>query len=391
MIVSWLIVAAASALLFLSVWIVIPGWSYWLLTLSVGATEYSPWLCVAGVIVCLLARGSSRLSHAAFVMAGGAALLASTPLARAPFALRRFDAEMSRAFGDGFLNRVPVSVIQGMRERPIVVADLFRGIAWGDASVVHGIVFARPDGQALTVTVYRPKAPGRFPGIVQIYGGAWQRGEPDDDPGFARYLAARGYFVFAIDYRHAPRWAWPAQMDDVRAAFDWIHAHAAEHSADPSRLAVMGRSAGAQLALESAYGPYGLPVRAVVSYYGPVDLAEGYRHPPQPDPLDVRAVDEAFLAGTPDSAPARYRDASPITYVTRRLPPTLLIHGSRDHIVEARFGRMLQERLLATGTPSALLEMPWAEHAFDAVPHGVSAQIALYYTERFLAGALAAP
>jgi acetyl esterase/lipase len=370
---------------------VVPGWSYWLLTLSVGATEYSPWLCAAAVIVCLLARGSSRLSHAAFVMAGAAALLASTPLARAPFALRRFDAEMSRAFGDGFLNRVPPSVLRGMRERPIVVADLFRGIAWGDASIVHGIVFATPGGQPLTLTVYRPNTTGRFPAIVQIYGGAWQRGEPDDDAGFARYLAARGYVVFAIDYRHAPRWTWPAQMEDVRTAFEWIHAHGAEYSADPSRLAVMGRSAGAQLALQSAYGPNAVPVRAVASYYGPVDLTEGYRRPPQPDPLDVRAVDEAFLGGTPDSAPARYRDASPITYVTRRLPPTLLIYGGRDHIVEARFGRMLQERLLATGTSSALLEIPWAEHAFDAVPHGVSAQVALYYTERFLAWALAAP
>ena len=71
--------------------------------------------------------------------------------------------------------------------------------------------------------------------------------------------------------------------------------------------------------------------------------------------------------------------------------PTLLIYGTRDHIVEARFGRMLHERLLATGTTSVLLEIPWAEHAFDAVANGPSAQIALYYTERFLAWAVASP
>jgi acetyl esterase/lipase len=138
----------------------------------------------------------------------------------------------------------------------------------------------------------------------------------------------------------------------------------------------------------AAYEPGAPPMRAVVSYCGPVDLSEGYRRPPRPDPLDIRAIEEAFLGGTPDSVPDRYRDASPISYVTRPLPPTLLIYGTRDHVVEPRFGRMLHEQLLATKTPSVLLEIPWADHAFDAVPSGVSAQVALYYTERFLAWAL---
>lgn len=177
-------------------------------------------------------------------------------------------------------------------------------------------------------------------------------------------------------------------MEDVRSALGWIRQHGAEYGADVTRLAVLGRSAGAHLALLSAYAPDSPPMRAVVSFYGPVDLSEGYRHPPRPDPLNVRAIEEAFLGATPDSVPARYRAASPIHHVTRRLPPSLLIYGGRDHVVEARFGRMLHERLLATGTPSALLEIPWAEHAFDAVPNGLGAQIALYYTERFLAWAL---
>ena len=194
--------------------------------------------------------------------------------------------------------------------------------------------------------------------------------------------------VFAIDYRHAPRWQWPAQLADVRAALEWIGRHGPEYGADPSRLAVLGRSSGAQLAMVAAYAPGGPPIRAVVSCYGPVDLVEGYRHPPRPDPLDVRGILEAFLAGTPGDALDRYHDASPVTYVDRRLPPTLLVYGARDHVVEARFGAMLHARLQATGATSVLLEIPWAEHGFDAVSGGPSAQLALYYTERFLAWAL---
>lgn len=74
--------------------------------------------------------------------------------------------------------------------------------------------------------------------------------------------------------------------------------------------------------------------------------------------------------------------------MNRQLPPTLLLYGSRDHVVEARFGRMLSERLRSAGTTCVLLEIPWAEHAFDVIPSGLSSQIALYYVERFLAWAL---
>ena len=72
----------------------------------------------------------------------------------------------------------------------------------------------------------------------------------------------------------------------------------------------------------AAFESNALPVRAVVSYYGPVDLTDGYRNPPSPDPLDVRAIEEALLGGTPDQVPERYREASPISYVARRLPPS---------------------------------------------------------------------
>lgn len=390
-IVSWLILVAAAILLSLAAWIVVPGWTYPLLVLSAGAPEVSPWLIVGGLLVCVLTvtvLGSTRVSHSAFAIALLSTVLASIPLTRAPFAIRRFDGEMQRALGKDFLAGVAPSALGGLRKRPIAIVDLFKGVDFGNAGITHDIPFASPAGQRLAMTIYRPDGAGPFPTVVQVYGGAWQRGSPGDDPELARYLAARGYLVAAIDYRHVPQWPWPAAMIDVRSALDWIRSHAAEYSADVSRLVLMGRSAGAHLAMIAAYEPGAPNVRGVISFYGPVDLADAYRNPPRPDPADIRAIDEAFLAGTPDSAPDRYRDASPISYVTRPLPPTLLVYGGRDHVVEARRGRRLHERLRAMGTTSVLLEIPWAEHAFDAVPSGPSAQIALYYTERFLAWAM---
>lgn len=387
----WAALGGAVAVLFLAMWIVVPAPTRALLPLGVGAPEVCAWLAVAALVAGALAAidaRRSRVARVALACASAALLLAASPLLRFPGTARRFDAAMDAALGPDRLRGVPAEVRAGMRPAPLVAGDLFRGIGASAARTDRGIVFARPGGVPLTVDVYRPMKPGRYPAVVQIYGGAWQRGAPGDFSGFARYLAARGYVVFAIDYRHAPRWRWPAQRDDVRAALAWVRAHAAEYDADASRMALLGRSAGAQLAMVAAYEPGAPPVRAVVSLYGPVNLAEGYRTPPRPDPLRVRGVLEAFIGGTPSELPARYREASPISYATRRLPPTLLVYGGRDHIVEPRFAAALHARLRATGTVSALLMIPWSEHAFDAVPSGPGAQLALFHVEQFLAWAL---
>jgi len=389
-----LLFAAAFVLVFLTSWIVLPAPNRTLLSLGVGAPELSAWLIAGGLVVGVLtlaAAGRGPLARATAVLALVSTMLASVPLVELPFVVRRFDRTMRTALGDDVLRGVPSDRRARMRSTPVVLVDLFRGIDAGDARVARDIPFASPAGVRLTLDLYRPPAAGRYPSVVQIYGGAWQRGAPADDAAFATYLAARGYVVFAIDYRHAPQWQWPAQIDDVRAALEWIHEHGGEHDADVSRLAVIGRSAGAHLAMVAAYEVGARsepPITAVVSYYGPVDLADGYRNPPRPDPLDVRSIEEAFLGGTPDLMPDRYREASPITYVSRRLPPSLLIYGGRDHIVLPRFGAMLDNRLRAAGATSVFLEIPWAEHAFDAVPFGPGGQLALYYTERFLAWAL---
>ena len=375
-----IVLVAVIALFLVAIWIVVPAPVLPLMPLGVGAPELSPILLLATLLfggLTLFAQ-DSRIKKTATTLAVVTLAICVVPLVRARMATATFDETLA----------VYRQSHAGMRPRPVVLGDLVRGIGAGEARVASGIEFARPDGHPLTMTVYRPTSAGRFPILVQIYGGAWQRGSPDDDRTFATYMASRGHVVFAIDYRHAPRWKWPAQIEDVRSALGWIRAHAAEYDGDASRLVLLGRSAGAQLALVAAYEGTPSDVVGVVSFYGPTDLAEGWRVPPRPDPLDARAVLETYLGGTPDQIPEPYRAASPITYVSAKAPPTLLLYGSRDHIVEARFGRMLNDRLRAAGATSFLLELPWSEHAFDALPSGLGGQVSLYYVERFLDGVL---
>jgi acetyl esterase/lipase len=332
---------------------------YSLLALALIAPELSPLLLLAALLLGLFAvrsTGPSRLL--AVFLCGGTVVLCALPLLQVRPTQRAFD----EATAD---------------------LDVALPAPLDSVSITRGIVFAEPDGQALTLDLYRPMTDRLLPVLIQIYGGAWRSGTPGDDASAATALAKSGYLVASIDYRHAPQSHWPAQIDDVRAAIDWVIANAGENGGDSQHVALVGRSSGAQLALVAAYTQ---PARidAVVSYYGPTDLAEGWKEPPTPDPLPVRPVLEAFLGGRPDDVPDAYEAASPIQYVSKRSPPTLLIYGGRDHVVEPRFGRELNDRLTTVGVPSIYLELPWAEHAFDRV-QGLSVWVVRPYVERFLA------
>jgi dipeptidyl aminopeptidase/acylaminoacyl peptidase len=77
-----------------------------------------------------------------------------------------------------------------------------------------------------------------------------------------------------------------------------------------------------------------------VGLYSPVDLTDGYRHPPAPDIVGSRPLESAFIGGTPDDRGEAYWDTSPITCADRRHPPVLLIHDGRDVIVTPALARL---------------------------------------------------
>jgi len=383
--IRWLGLVVGLVVLWFGVWIYLPAPTYFLLTFSVGAPEISAWLVVASVVGLGLSLVDVQTSTVARLGTAAAALgflFSLSVWTRVRGTIRLADDEMRQMSAEP---AIP------LRAKPIVVADLFRHIAIGDAKVVRDIAFASPGGVQLHADIYRPPRDGVFPIVVQIYGGAWQRGSPSDFSNFATWLASSGYVVIAIDYRHAPAWRWPTQIDDVGTALKWVAAHGAEYGGDPSRMVLIGRSAGAHLATMAAWATMPARLRGVVSYYGPVDLVESYKNPPSPDPLDVRSVEEALIGAPLDRAADRYADASTITHVwngRNPLPPTLLIYGGRDHIVEAKYGATIVNALRARGTQVGYIEIPWADHAFDEVFNGPSSQIAMYYTERFIAWAV---
>jgi acetyl esterase/lipase len=244
--------------------------------------------------------------------------------------------------------------------------------------------------------------PAGAPIAIQIHGGGWiignkeQQGRP-----LALHLAAHGWVVVVPNYRLSPKWAFPAQLIDIKRAIAWTREHAADFGADPSFVAVTGGSAGGHLAAltalsqnDPAYQPgfedADTSVQAAVPYYGVYDVTNeaGTRYGRQ----RLRFLMERLIMQ------AKYADnrelfdgASPVVRAAAHdpeaIPPFFVIHGAHDSLVPVSEGRLFVERLRAVSTaPVAYAELPGAQHAFD-VFGSVRVAHVLRGVERFISAA----
>ena len=109
---------------------------------------------------------------------------------------------------------------------------------------VHEVEYRNDGGNPWMVTIYEPQGSGPFPALLDVHGGAWNRGDRTADDVMNRALAASGVVVAAVDFRLAPEHPYPAQVQDVNFATRWLKAHAAEFNADPATVGGMGCSSG---------------------------------------------------------------------------------------------------------------------------------------------------
>lgn len=181
--------------------------------------------------------------------------------------------------------------------------------------------------QAQQGDLYLPlKARAPFATVLVVHGGSWQHGDRGDMSRVAAALAAQGYAAFTIDYRLAPQYRHPAQLQDLEQASKWLQANAARYELDTRRFAAWGYSAGAHLVSLLAVQPplAGVPrLSAVVSGGTPADLRI------YPDSPSVKAL----LNARPVEAPGLYAEASPLAQVRPGLPAFFLYHGSADDLV----------------------------------------------------------
>ena len=202
--------------------------------------------------------------------------------------------------------------------------------------------------------------------MVLIHGGAWATGDKTDFASFVDSLQRRlpSYAIFNINYRLSTGTSnsFPAQENDTKAAIEFIYAKRDEYKIS-DKFVLLGASAGGHLALLQGY-KYSSPVKvkAMVSFFGPTDMADLYNNPASP--FIPAATIAQIVGATPTSNPALYQQSSPIHFVTAQSPPTILLHGGLDPLVSPSQAVALDAKLQLMGVVHQYVFYPTEAHGW---------------------------
>lgn len=250
----------------------------------------------------------------------------------------------------------------------------------------RNIIFGMYAGMALLMDVHRPEKSNGL-GVLFIGGSGWTAPPGMDAPGlkdketqlhrWMPTLLGAGYTAFAVNHRAAPRFPYPAPLEDIERAVRFVRSRAVEFGIEASRIGAVAGSSGAHLAclaaLRAAGGNPGCtdPVdressalQCLILREAPTDLLQMAR---EGDAEGAEYV-HAFLCGEGVREPPSletYAAASPLRLVSRVAPPTLLIHGDADTTVPYRQSVAMEEALRGAGTAVKLIRIPGGVHAPD--------------------------
>ncbi len=236
----------------------------------------------------------------------------------------------------------------------------------------ESLLLRRADGSALPVERYRSPRPGS-PTVIYLHGGGWVTGSCRDHPERLAALAARGITVLSVGYRTVDRAPFPSQRDDVEAVISAL-------APAGTGLFLMGASAGAHLAALICYTSRHA-VDGVIGLFGRYDLtsagdelrpapglavpAEILRAEARPglSGLDARSRLALLAGASPSSVDDEMLAAlSPASVITHAAPPTLLLHGTRDAVVDHRHSERLAARAAEVGVPCRVILIAGANH-----------------------------
>ncbi|WP_461147130.1 alpha/beta hydrolase fold domain-containing protein [Spirosoma pulveris] len=238
----------------------------------------------------------------------------------------------------------------------------------------QNIAYCQRNGRSLHLDAFYPAQTARNkrrPAVLLIHGGGWRSGDRSQQVPMAQYLAAHGYVAVTAEYRLSTEALYPAAVHDLKAAIRWLHAHAREYTIDTTRLAVLGCSAGGQLAalLGATNGVLALEgsgcadghsstVQAVVD----VDGVLAFDHPESAEGNDSKSISAAtyWFGGPKAQTIDLWHEASALTYARQQTVPILFLNSSAERMHAGRDD--LRKELDSRGIYSE-------EHTFADAPH----------------------
>jgi acetyl esterase/lipase len=283
---------------------------------------------------------------------------------------KEFNRRMMRQLGENYLQEIDEQINQEYTKKASFhVIDYFKGINYKQIEkqvvTVNDVVYRQIDGQELKLNVYYPKEKGTYPSIVYLHGGGWMRGSKDRflELRVLKKIAKMGYVVFNVNYRLAPEPTFDTlrniphdeptireMVSDVRSAVIFAHENYRQFRGDGEHFYLFGRSAGAHLALLTAFSCQerffamegircsveNMRFSGVIAFYPITDmkqLADYYEEGP-------KVLKQAIYRGTGtiEENENLFKLFSPINYINdsnkQKIPPIFLAAGKKDRIVD---------------------------------------------------------
>ena len=263
------------------------------------------------------------------------------------------------------------------------------------------------DGEPQQARVFVPEGGAEgAPVMMYIHGGAWYMGSAESSDQIARSFAGEGFYVVNIDYRltDSTRATWDKAPADVACGLAWTSQRAATDGADADRLTVVGDSAGGHLSMllgwSAAEGAAAsscpelgdVPVPdAVVTSYPVADLTYTSDNGTAPLGVDPEVFTRNFLGGSLADQPERLEAVSPLTYVSDRTPPTLIVQPELDDFIPAEGNYGVADDAQQAGADVTVARVPFGYHGFDGLPGSIGGQTRTSIVVNWLQGLGLAP
>ena len=251
--------------------------------------------------------------------------------------------------------------------------------------VIKEIVYSTVDGESLKLDMVSPlSGNGPFPAVIHFHGGGWQAGDKSHGHNRIFKLAQAGFVAVSVGYRFAPKFKWPEQIYDAKAAVRFLREHAKEFNIDPDRIGAVGDSAGGYLALmlgftETTDGLEGNTssstssnVQAVATFCSAGDFTRAGSRKLSPD-VEKRITDYykkplsqvlAEFTGTIDPNDPKLLKMSARTFVDAGDPPVLIFHGAEDPLISLEQVEELENTLKDADVPVEVIVVKGEGHGW---------------------------
>ena len=277
----------------------------------------------------------------------------------------------------------PLNEFPSMEELPGGVKSIALKDTFGyPIDFLPGVVYAQRSGETQHVHLLLPidhhNPDTKFPLIVYTQGSAWHRQHVFEHLPHLVRVCQQGFVVAMVEYRPSEVASFPAQVQDTKAAVRFMRMNAERYHIDADRVALWGDSSGAHTSVMAGitgdreldpelYAEVSCEVSCIVDWYGPMDISKMNYVPSTQDHIGPDSP-EGFLIGRKNvlENPELVAPTIPMNYLSKdvRTPPILIMHGSRDHLVNFDQGCLLYKRLKELGKEVEMYKLEGAFHGF---------------------------